>query len=98
MKDPATREATWRWIEDNFARILAIVPKHHGQTQLISMGSVFCDEAHARKLEAFFDAARLAQIDGGPRVLAGTLEDIRLCAVKRARQEPSARALFGKRR
>ena len=95
---PATREATWGWIKENFPRILATVPKHHGQTQLIRMGGEFCDEAHAKDVEAFFTPAVLAQIDGGPRVLASTLESIRLCAVKRAKQEPSAREMFGKRR
>jgi alanyl aminopeptidase len=93
-----TREAAWQWVKDNFDRLLATVPKHHGQTQLIEMASVFCDEPHAKDAEAFFTPARLAQIDGGPRVLAGTLEDIRLCAAKRAAQEPSARELFGKER
>jgi hypothetical protein len=29
-------------------------------------------------------------------VLAATLEDVRLCAVRRAKQEPSARELFTK--
>jgi alanyl aminopeptidase len=91
-----TREATWQWVKDNFDRLLATVPKHHGQTQLIEMASVFCDEQHAKDAESFFTPARMAQIDGGPRVLAGALEDIRLCAAKRKAQEPSARELFGK--
>jgi len=93
----ATREATWGWVKDNFDRLLAAVPKHHGQTQIIRMGGEFCDEAHARDVEAFFAPARLAQIEGGPRELAGTLEEIRLCAAKRAKQEPSAREMFGRR-
>jgi alanyl aminopeptidase len=96
LGDPALREATWQWVKEHFDKLLATVPKHHGQTQIIRMGGSFCDEAHAKDVEAFFTPARLSQIDGGPRVLAGTLEDVRLCAVKRARQEPSARELFGK--
>ncbi len=98
LGEPDMREATWAWVKENFARILATVPQHHGQTQIIRMGGVFCDEAHARDLEAFFDAAKLAKIDGGPRVLSATVENVRLCAVKRARQEPSARAFFGKKK
>ena len=93
-----TREATWQWVKENFDKLLALVPKHHGQTQLIEMGGVFCDEAHAKDVEAFFTPARLAQIDGGPRVLASTLEDIRLCTAKRKPQEASARELFGKKK
>ena len=91
-----TREATWGWVKENFDKLLAAVPKHHGQTQLISMATVFCDEAHAKDAEAFFTPARIAGIDGAPRVLAGALEDIRLCAAKRQKQEPSAREMFGK--
>jgi len=58
---------------------------------------VFCDEAHAKDVEAFFTLQRIEKIQGGPRVLAGTLEGIRLCAAKRAKQEPSAREVFAKR-
>jgi alanyl aminopeptidase len=78
----------------NDDKLLAAVPKHHGQTQLIEMGSTFCDEAHARDIEAFFTPARIAGIDGAPRVLDNTLEDVRLCAAKRKVQEPSAREFF----
>ncbi len=91
-----TREATWQWVKANFDRLLATVPKHHGQTQLISMGGVFCDDAHAAEVEAFFTPDRIAKIEGAPRVLASTLEEVRLCAAKRKAQEPSARAFFAK--
>jgi alanyl aminopeptidase len=94
---PETREATWQWVKANFDRLLAAVPKHHGQTQLIQMGGSFCDEAHAKDVEGFFTPARIAGIEGAPRVLRGTLEEIRLCAAKRRAQEPSARAFFGKK-
>ena len=35
-------------------------------------------------------------IEGGPRVLASTLEDVRLCAARRAAQEESGKAFFAK--
>lgn len=94
LDDPETREATWTWVKANFDKLLAAAPKHHGQTQLIRMGADFCDEAHAEDVEAFFTPARIAGIDGAPRVLQNTLENIRLCAAKRKLQEPSARAFF----
>lgn len=90
------REAAWTWVKENFDKLLATMPQHHATTQLINIGEVFCDEAHAKDVESFFTPERLAKIDGGPRVLAGTLEGIRLCAAKRQKQEPSARELFGK--
>ncbi len=92
-----TRDATWAWVKGNFDRLLVTVPKHHGQTQLISMGESFCDEAHARDVEAFFTPARVAAIDGAPRVLASTLEELHLCAAKRKLQEASAREFFEKK-
>jgi alanyl aminopeptidase len=98
LGDPALRELAWQWIKTHFDKLLVTVPKHHGQTQLISMGGVFCDDAHAKDVEAFFTPARVAAIEGGPRVLASTLENIRLCVVRRARQEPSAREMFAKHR
>jgi alanyl aminopeptidase len=98
ISEHETREASWQWVKDHFDKLLAAVPKHHGQTQIIEMGGVFCDEAHAKDVEAFFNPTRLALIDGGPRVLAGTLESMHLCVAKRQKQEASAREFFDKRR
>jgi alanyl aminopeptidase len=92
-----TREAAWQWLKENFDKILAAVPKHHGQSRLVRMAATFCDEAHARDAEAFFTPAKIASIEGAPRELAATLESIRLCAARREVQEPSARAFFAKR-
>jgi alanyl aminopeptidase len=94
LGDPELRDGAWKWVKANFERLLAAVPKHHGQTQLISMGGVFCDAQHIKDVEAFFTPERIAQIDGGPRVLANTLEDMRLCVAKRTKYESAARAFF----
>jgi alanyl aminopeptidase len=91
-----TREATWSWVKANFDKLLGVMPQHHSTSQLIEMAQTFCDEAHAKDVESFFTPDRIERIDGGPRVLAGTLEEIRLCTAKRQKQEPSARELFGK--
>jgi alanyl aminopeptidase len=91
-----TREAAWQWVKDNFDKLLAAVPAHGGQTQLINMGSVFCDEAHAQDVQAFFTPERVAKIEGGPRVLASTLEDVHLCALRRQAHEASEREFFSK--
>jgi cytosol alanyl aminopeptidase len=96
LREPDLRHATWQFVKDNFDKLLQAVPKHHGQTQLISMGGEFCDEDHAKDIEAFFTPARIAPIDGAPRVLAGALEAVRLCAAKRKAQETSLRDMFGK--
>ncbi len=95
---PETREGAWLWLKENFPKLLGTVSKHHGQTAIIGAAEVFCDDAHEKDIAAFFTPERVAQIDGGPRVLAQTLEDVHLCTIKRAAQEPSARAFFGSAR
>jgi alanyl aminopeptidase len=94
LGEPTLRDETWTWIKANYDRILAALPSHHGRGQIISMGSVFCDEAHAKDVEDFFTAARVAAIEGGPRTLANTIEELHLCIAKRQKQEPSAREFF----
>jgi alanyl aminopeptidase len=97
LQNPEARAATWQWVKDNFEKLSGVIPKEQGaRAQLIQMASLFCDEDRAKEAEAFFTPARIAKLEGGPRVLAGALEDIRLCAAKRKLQEPSARELFGK--
>jgi alanyl aminopeptidase len=94
LSNPATREAAWAWIKENYVAILSRLPRHHGGVGLVSMGRSFCDGLHAADVEAFF-TPKIESIEGGPRTLASTLEDVRLCAARRDAQEPSARAMFG---
>ncbi len=94
LGDEDTRDATWDWVKANFDRLLKVVPEHHGQTQLVSLGGEFCDEEHARDAEAFYTPARIAGIDGAPRTLAGALEANRLCIAKRRKQEAGVRDFF----
>jgi alanyl aminopeptidase len=97
LESSSTREAAWQWLKAHYDALLAAVPKEHGQAHLVELASVFCDVEHAKDVEAFYTPERLAKVDGGPRALASTLEEIRLCAVKRKVQEPSARQMFGKK-
>ena len=91
-----TQDQAWQWLRDHYDAVVARLPKHHGGAALVSTGQVFCDEAHAAEMEAFF-GPKIEGIEGGPRTLATTLEGVRLCAKRRALQEPQARAHFGKR-
>jgi alanyl aminopeptidase len=97
LGQPEMRDTAWAWVKDHYDAILARLPKHHGGVQLVSTGRYYCDEAHAREVETFF-APRIESIEGGPRALAQTLEDVRLCAAKRAAQEASGRAFFAAER
>jgi alanyl aminopeptidase len=95
LGDPSRRDAAWSWLKENYDAILTRLPRHHGGVALVGAGAVYCDEEHARDLEAFF-TPKIQAIEGGPRVLATTLEEMRLCAARRKVQEPSARAFFAK--
>jgi alanyl aminopeptidase len=95
LGDPARRDAAWAWMKEHYDAILERLPRHHGGVALVGAGGVFCDEGHAKELESFF-RPKIDGIEGGPRVLASTLEDMRLCAARRNVQEPSARALFAR--
>jgi alanyl aminopeptidase len=92
---PETREGAWAWMKEHYDAVLARLPRHHAGVGLVSAGRFFCDEAHARDVEAFF-GPKVDGIEGGPRVLAETLENVRLCVARRAAQEKSAREFFAR--
>jgi alanyl aminopeptidase len=94
LGDPEKRDAAWAWMKANFDAIRDRLPHHHGGTALVGMGGVYCDGAHAGDMEAFFKP-KIDGIEGGPRVLASTLEDVRLCAARRKAQEGGIRSFFG---
>ncbi len=86
---PETRDAAWRWFEANVDRVAAKRPPS-SRGSLPSLGTFFCDRAHADALSKLF-ADRIEQLEGGPRNLAAALETLHLCAARRAVQEPSFR-------
>jgi alanyl aminopeptidase len=89
------REATFRWLEANLDAILARLATR--KPFALRIGAFLCDEARADAVEKLF-ASRIDKIEGGPHLLAGALERIRLCAARRKAQEPSLRAFFAKAR
>jgi alanyl aminopeptidase len=95
LRNPTTREAAWVWLKGHFDEILARVPNREGGW-LVYTGRSFCDDAHAEEVQAFF-GPKVQSLEGGPRNLDTTIEDIRLCAARKKAHEPSARELFGKK-
>ena len=93
LEESPLHEATWQWVKANFEKLMTTIP---AKMPLVSMGWDFCDEAHAKDMESFFTPQLLSRIEGSPRVLANTLEGVRLCDAKRKVQEESARAFFRK--
>jgi aminopeptidase N len=96
LQNPATREAAWTWLKEHFEAVLARLPKRAG-AGLVGTGRYFCDEAHAAEVQAFF-GPKVQALEGAPRALASTVEDVKLCAARRKAQEPSAREVFGGKR
>ena len=91
---PETREAAWRWLKDHWDAVAtrASAAMFSG-VQLLSMPQAFCDEAHATDVATFLES-RAAKLDGGPRVLAKTVEQIHLCTARRSASEADARRFF----
>jgi len=88
------REAMWQWARDeaNLETLLSRIPTWR-KGAVVAVGSGFCSESRADEVEAFF-ADRVANLEGGPRALAQTLERIRLCAAQRTRYADEVTALF----
>jgi len=93
MAHPETRDATWDWVKQHWDLLAGRVASE-SKSDLLALAGSFCDEAHAADLSAFATPARMAGVDGGPRVLATTLESVHLCALRRRTEEPILRALF----
>jgi cytosol alanyl aminopeptidase len=59
----------------------------------MSVAEVFCDDAHAADAASFL-GEKAKSVEGAPRALAKTLEDVHLCVVKRTADEADIRAFF----
>jgi alanyl aminopeptidase len=94
LEDPGTREAAWAWVLAHYDALIARLPARRGSA-LITLGRAFCDEKHADEVAAYF-GPKIASLEGGPRALASTVEEVRLCAARKKTQEPSARERFGR--
>lgn len=83
---PETREATWKWVQENIDRILERVPED-AWGRITFVGGAFCDTGKQAEVEAYF-ADRIDSLTGGPRNLAKNLERIELCIAKVQRHKP----------
>jgi len=88
------RQAMWDWARDetNLETLLSRVPTWR-QGAVVMVGRGFCSESRAGEVEAFF-ADRVADLEGGPRALAQTLERIRLCAAQKDRYADEVTTMF----
>jgi cytosol alanyl aminopeptidase len=89
---PESRERAFLWLQANFDAMVSQLGAHGGNDLIGTMGG-FCSEPHAQQVEAYF-GPRSANIPGGPRELALTLEAIRNCAALRERYGEELRGIF----
>ncbi|MBO6937898.1 MAG: M1 family metallopeptidase [Deltaproteobacteria bacterium] len=91
MGMPETREPTWLWAKEHFEELRTRL--EDGAGRLPRLGSAFCSAEKADEVEAFF-RQRAEALPGGPRTLANTLEQIRLCAARVETHRQSAVDFF----
>ena len=88
------RAAFWDFLRAHFD---AVVKKTPGEAagSLPRYLSGFCDAARAREVEEFF-RDKVGKLQGAPRALAQTVEEINLCGAQKQAQELSVRAFLEK--
>ncbi|WP_394839837.1 M1 family metallopeptidase [Pendulispora rubella] len=93
---PATRQLAYDFVKQNFDALTARLPRNAG-AQLARIGSSFCDDAHRADVESFF-RERSTRYMGGPRILAQTVESVKLCSAYRSVQAPNVANFLQKRK
>ncbi len=93
-RDPRTREAAVRFVEQSFDAIVARMPRDFG-AELVQIASGFCDDAHLAQVERFF-RPRARAFPGGERRYAQAVERIRQCAAFRERALAPLTAYFSR--
>ena len=80
LSNGETRDDAWEWLKDNVDGVIDRIPTWR-QGRVASGGKYFCSEARKTEVNKFF-VDRIAELEGGPRSLANTLEEIELCVAK----------------
>ncbi|WP_093523189.1 M1 family metallopeptidase [Stigmatella erecta] len=86
---PETRPLAWAFYQQHFDALAAKM-RSDELGGFIGVVSLFCDETRRAEAEALL-SPRVAQIEGGTRVLSRELESIRLCIESKRRHQPSVR-------
>jgi alanyl aminopeptidase len=94
LADPRTRDAAWEFLQARFADVQGRIGKQRGSS-LPWLASFFCNTDMAARAEAFF-ASRVNELVGGPRALAGALEEVRSCAAQVDAQRAATLAVITK--
>jgi len=86
-KEARSGDAAYEFMKRNFD---ALVKRSHrnAAARFPTWGAQLCDEGRRADMEAFF-RERIGAFDGGPRILAQTVETINLCAAFKGAQQAS---------
>lgn len=96
MADARNQKPAWQWLKASFETLRDRISGEY-LSQLAAMPAGLCSEEELEDVRGFF-GPRIADIPGGPRQLASTMESIELCVAKAKVHRASARAFFTKRR
>jgi alanyl aminopeptidase len=94
LSRPDTRQLMYDQIKQNYDQILEKLPRM-AHRFILSIPSVFCDQAHYDDAKAFF-GPKAEKLPGGTIVFERTLERIELCMVYRTAQQASVEAFLKK--
>lgn len=78
--------ALWAFVQKNYDALLAKVPSIWQGKIAFFGSSALCTDQGADALNAFF-AGRVEKLEGGPRALAQSIEDVKLCAARVAKHQ-----------
>ncbi|HET6724607.1 MAG TPA: M1 family metallopeptidase [Gammaproteobacteria bacterium] len=91
---PETRDAAWQWLQQNYSKLVGILPQHFSGIEALPMvAAAFCSDQKAEQVKEFFKS-RIAEHPGSQRRLAQGMERAHLCAARRNAQSASAEQFF----
>ncbi len=86
-EDARGGNAAYEFMKRNFDALVERSPRN-AAARFPTWGAQLCDDARRADMEAFF-RQRIGAFDGGPRILAQTVEAITLCAAFKGAQQAS---------
>jgi alanyl aminopeptidase len=96
MARPATRDATYDWLLENFEEAVVQVPESFRAQAIPGLGAFHCSAEQAEAWEAFINS-KADLMPGYERSLAQATESVRLCAALREAKAEELVAALAKR-
>jgi alanyl aminopeptidase len=94
FEHPQTREASYRFVVDNYDKIVAKLPELYRPFMAYTFVPL-CDVQRKAEVEKFWKP-RIDKLDGGPRAMQQAMEAMLLCAASKQAQTPGVVAFLQK--